>query len=158
MLSVRPHTAAVERLFSSLAFTKTKSRSQLGVEKLKRMAVIRTRIRVEEEKRKPARSLPSNKRVLNHPEEDEEREDKTVNEEIMELVEPEGPEGPEPIRVESDDSPDEELEQGRSSEDKTLVDVFFNIETYYENQPRSTGSLEQVVEGDESDFSINDIL
>ena len=85
MLSVRPHTAAVERLFSSLAFTKTKSRSQLGVEKLKRMAVIRTRIRVEEEKRKPARSFPSNKRVLNHPEEDEEREDETVNEEIVSL-------------------------------------------------------------------------
>jgi hypothetical protein len=56
------------------------------------------------------------------------RDTETVNEE---LVEPEGPEGPEPIRVESDDSPDEELE---SSEDKTLVDVFsIYIETYYEN-------------------------
>jgi hypothetical protein len=88
--------------------------------------------------------------VLNHPEEDEEREDETVNEE---LVEPEGPdsEGPEPIRVESDDSPDEE-----SEEDKTLVDVFFNIETYCESQPRNTG-MEQAVEGDESDFSINDL-
>jgi hypothetical protein len=156
ILSVRPHTAAVERLFSRLAFTKTKSRSQLGVEKMKMMAVIRTRIRVQEEKRKSARSFPSNKRVLNHPEEDEEREDEAVNEEIMELIEPEGPEGPEPIRVESDDSPDEELEQG--GEDKTLVDVFFNIETYCESQPRNTGRLEQAVEGDESDFSINDIL
>ena len=67
-------------------------------------------------------------------EEREEREDETVNEETMELIEPEDPEGPEPIRVESDDSPDEELEQGRlAGEDKTLVDIFFNIETYCEN-------------------------
>ena len=44
LLSVRPHTAAVERPFSSLSFTKTKSRSQLGVERMKMMAVIRSRI------------------------------------------------------------------------------------------------------------------
>ena len=159
ILSVRPHTAAVERLFSSLGFTKTKSRSQLGVEKLKMMAVIRTRIRIQEEKSKRARSFPSNKRVLGHPEEEEsgEGEDHTVDEEIMELVDPEGPEGLGPIRVESDDSPDEELEQGLAGprEDMTLANVFFNIETYRESQPRNAGGL---VEEDESDFSINDIL
>jgi len=62
LLSVRPHSAAVERLFSCLGLAKTTSRNRLGVEKLKMTALIRSRIQVQEDKRKSARSFPSNER------------------------------------------------------------------------------------------------
>ena len=128
LLSVRPHTAAVERLFSSLSFTKTKSRSQLGVERMKMMAVIRSRIQVHLQKEKArVRSFPSNKRarVLNDLEQEEEIEGQADEVEIIEVTSE-----PEPIRVENGDSSDEEGGSTREeSEDKTLVDVFFNIET-----------------------------
>src|SRR4029077_11205498 len=40
ILSVRLHTAAVERLFSSLGLSKTKPQNRLNVEKMKMMALI----------------------------------------------------------------------------------------------------------------------
>ncbi|KAN0069280.1 hypothetical protein V8E54_012295 [Elaphomyces granulatus] len=97
---------------------------QLGVERMKMMAVIRSRIQVQlqEEKRQlAARSFPSNKRarVLNDLEQEEEMEGQADEVEIIEVTSE-----PEPIRVESGDSSDEEGgSAGEESEDKTLVDV-----------------------------------
>ena len=119
------------------------------------MAVIRSRIQVHLQKEKArVQSFPSNKRarVLNDLEQEEEIEGQADEVEIVEVTSE-----PEPIRVENGDSSDEEGgSTGEESEDKMLVDVFFNVETYCESL--NTGRLEQAVEGDESDFSINDIL
>src|SRR6266850_1397973 len=144
LLTIRPHTAAVERLFSSLGLTKTTSRNRLGVEKLKMMALIRTRIQVQEEKRRSTRLFPSNERAMEPVSKENEGEEggegnETINEETTEVE-------TESLQVEDE----EESEQDR--EDKTLVEVFFNIETY--NQPLNTEQEEAEDLGDESDFSI----
>jgi hypothetical protein len=75
----------------------------VGVEKMKMIAVIRSRTRVQEEKSQlAARSFPSDKRA--RVEQEEEREGQTADEvEIIEVVSEPGP-----IRVESGNSLDEE--------------------------------------------------
>jgi Protein of unknown function (DUF 659)/hAT family C-terminal dimerisation region len=145
VLSVRPHTAAVERLFSSLGLAKTKSRNRLNVEKMKMIAIIRTRIRVQEERKRSARSFPSNQRATNLLEEEEESQ--TIDEEMDIEVEP--------IEVEVESGSDGQ-DITFSEEDKTLVNELFDISTYCLAQPRNPRQEEE--EGDESDFSINDIL
>jgi len=151
ILSVRPHTAAVESLFSCLGLAKTTSRNRLGVEKLKMTALIRSRIQVQEDKRKSARSFPSNERKQEGLGEEEGEETETISEETTE------------VEIESlhvDDEESEESGQDTSrfaGEDKTLVEVFFNIETY-NDQSRPRNTEQEEAGGDESDFSINDIL
>jgi hypothetical protein len=87
LLSVRPHTAAVERLFSSLGLAKTKSRNQLSVEKLKMMSLIRAHIQVQDDKRKSARdrSFPSNERRQEELREEEGEETGAIGEETTDV-------------------------------------------------------------------------
>ena len=116
------------------------------------MALIRARIQVQDDKHKSARdrSFPSNERR----QEEEEGGDETgaIGEETTDVE-------TESLHVDDDEELDEEPGQGTrfSGEDKTLVEVFFYIETYNsQSEPRNTEQEE--VGGDESDFSIDDIL
>ena len=61
----------------------------------------------------------------------------------------------EPIEVEVESGSDGQ-DITFSEEDKTLVNELFDISTYCLAQPRNPRQEEE--EGDESDFSINDIL
>lgn len=146
ILSVRPHTAAVERLFSSLGLTKTKSRNRLNVERMKMMAMIRSRIQAHDDKGRSARSFASNKRATEEQEQDSE-EHHAVDDEVMEA---------EPVQFDQHESGSDEQGEFEGLEDKTLIDEFFDIETYCRDEPDNTRQEE--AGGDESDFSINDIL
>ena len=55
VFAIVPHAAAVDRLFSSLSMTKTKSRNNMNIKTLKMIATIRATLR----KTEPARTLKS---------------------------------------------------------------------------------------------------
>jgi hypothetical protein len=121
-----------------LGLAKTTSRNRLGVEKLKMTALIRSRIQDK-------RTFPSNEREQEGLREEEGEETETMEVEI------------ESLHVDDEESDESGQDTRFAGEDKTLVEVFFNIETYNDqSQPRNTEQEE--AGGYESDFSINDIL